>query len=87
MTIVRNIPRSNGGRPNQTVNGVLKNIPDGWLVVPEELEAAARAYLPWLNIEVQDGVIVGVSENVEARAAFEAALAEENDEEDEADGN
>lgn len=36
-------------------------IPDGWILVPPELEAKARSLLPFINLHIEDGVLVDVS--------------------------
>ncbi len=72
MLIVRLEPCENGALPNQTIYPALPEIPEGWAVVPPELEERAAELLPWVRPEVKDGKIVGVSDNAEARAAAEA---------------
>lgn len=82
MTIIRIEPYENGAHANQTINGTLSAVPEGWAVVPPELEAAAASYMPWVRLAAADGVVTSLTLNEAARAAFEATL--ENEEEVEA---
>lgn len=78
MLIVKTTPNANGSLDNQLCNFALPEIPEGWAVVPPELEQQALELLPWATLEVEDGKIVGVSDNVEARAAAATQLPVEN---------
>lgn len=62
MLIVKLEAGQNATRANQVIIPALKHIPEGWAVVPPELEAEALALLPWLTLEVHDGVITGVGD-------------------------
>lgn len=72
MLIIRLNPENNGSYSNQLCNFTLPEIPQGWAVVPPELEQQALELLPWVTLELEGGVIVGVSDNAEARAAAAA---------------
>ena len=37
MRIVEIIALDNGGHRNQTINGILPTIPDGWAVIPDDM--------------------------------------------------
>ena len=51
-------PYSNGAHENELIS---KIAPDGWVLVPPELEAKARSLLPFINLHIEDGVLVDVS--------------------------
>lgn len=72
MLIVKKSTNQNGTHDNQLCNFTLPQIPEGWAVVPPELEAQTLELLPWITLEMEDGAIVGVSDNAEARAAAAA---------------
>lgn len=55
-------PYSNGAHENELIS---KIAPDGWVLVPPELEAEALSYLPFINLDIQDGVLVGVSQGTQ----------------------
>lgn len=67
MLIVEIPALLNGAHHNQTCDSITP--PDGWAVVPPELEEQAEALLPFVTLSVLDGVITAVSDNTEARAA------------------
>lgn len=69
MLIIKLNPENNGAHSNQACNFTLPEIPEGWAVVPPELEAQTLELLPWVTLELEDGVIIGISDNAEARAA------------------
>lgn len=60
MTIIKIEPYENGAHANQTSNMTV--VPDGWAVVPPHLEAQARGFLPFIDLTVEDGKIVGVAQ-------------------------
>lgn len=72
MLIVKLEAAENGARGNQVITPALERVPEGWAAVPPELETEALELLPWITLEVRDGVITGVGDNARAR---EAALA------------
>ena len=82
MTIIKIEPCDNGAHANQTKNGVFKTVPDGWAPVPAELEASTRAYLPWVSLTVENGAITEVSEDTDAKSAWEAYMASLEEDED-----
>ena len=89
MLIVKLEANSNGTRANQQLDFPLRTIPEGYAVIPENLEDEAKRYLPWLEIETNaEGKVIGVSENTAAKEAFleelakqEAAEGEDNEDE------
>ena len=80
MLIVSLKAGANGARGNQLIYPALDSIPEGWAVVPPELEAEALEFLPWMTVEAQDGVITGIGDDAAARAAAEAADREDTGE-------
>lgn len=77
MLLVKKMANANGSHANQYCNFGLPTIPEGWAAVPPELEQQTLELLPWVTLEVEDGEIVGVSDNAEARAAAAADPAPE----------
>jgi hypothetical protein len=71
MTIVKLTPDSNGAHKNQTSN--ISVLPEGWAIVPDNLISAWELYKPFVTISLDDGQIVGIEDNPEARAACESA--------------
>lgn len=61
MLMVEIKPLENGAHRNQMGSNDVA-IPDGWAVVPENLEMEARSYLPFVDLTVMDGEIVSVSQ-------------------------
>lgn len=53
-------PLHNGAHRNQRGEGFL--VPEGWAIVPEELEQEAILYLPFIQLTVERGVITGVAQ-------------------------
>ena len=70
MLIIEITAQNNGAHRNQSGHG---NIPDGWVLVPPELEAEARSYLPFIDLDIQDGVLVGVSQGTQIISPEETA--------------
>lgn len=62
MRIIEIEALSNGGHRNQTINGGLSNIPHGWAVIPDDMEIPAT--FPFVNIEVEDGVVTAMTEGI-----------------------
>ena len=58
--LIIEIAATNGAHRNQT--GSFGIIPDGWAIVPPELEAEAMGYLPYIDLTVSDGVITAVAQ-------------------------
>ena len=42
--------------------GNFSAVPDGWAIVPLELEAEAMGYLPYIDLTVSDGVVTAVAQ-------------------------
>lgn len=79
MLIVRLEAGENGARGNQVIYPALERVPEGWAVVPPELEEEALRFLPWMTLTVVDGAITGIGDDVEARAAARALSRDGND--------
>jgi hypothetical protein len=60
MIIIETTALENGAHRNQT--GDALTVPDGWIAVPEELEAEAMGYLPYIDMTVSDGAITAVAQ-------------------------
>ena len=58
--LIIEIAATNGAHRNQTGN--FSAVPDGWAIVPLELEAEAMGYLPYIDLTVSDGVITAVAQ-------------------------
>jgi hypothetical protein len=61
MLIVELQAQSNGARGNMRYDLDAPPVPEGWAAVPEELEEKALAYLPFLELTVEAGVITAVA--------------------------
>lgn len=62
MLIIEITPLHNGAHRNQS--GIFIRPPGGWAVVPPALEAEAQTYLPFIDLTVEDGKIIGVARGV-----------------------
>ena len=64
MLIVELESRANGARGNMRYNAVPEDFtpPEGWAVVPENLEEEALGYLPFIELTVEDGAITAVAQ-------------------------
>lgn len=62
MLIIELAPFSNGAHRNQI--GTLMRPPEGWAIVPPELEDEAKGYLPFIDLTVEDGKITAVAQGV-----------------------
>lgn len=60
MQIIEIAALSNGAHRNQT--GDFRTIPEGWAVVPEEMEIPET--FPFVNIETEDGVVTSMTAGV-----------------------
>ena len=60
MLIIKIEPQENGAHANQSGN--FTKVPDGWLAVPPELEHEAAAYLPFILLTIEDGIITAVAQ-------------------------
>jgi len=61
MIIVETQALENGAHRNQ-ITGASFKAPEGWILVPEELEVDVMLYLPFIVLEIEDGVLIGVSQ-------------------------
>lgn len=61
MLIIELNPLKNGAHRNQTWDAFV-DVPEGWAEVPEELEAEAFGYLPFIRLTVENGSITGVEQ-------------------------
>lgn len=57
MQIIEITALPNGAHRNQT--GDFRTIPEGWAVVPEEMEIPET--FPFVNIEAEDGVVTSMT--------------------------
>ena len=62
MKIIEIQALSNGAHRNQ--NGALSSVPDGWAVIPEDMEIPST--FPFVDITVEDGVVTEMTANQEA---------------------
>ena len=62
MRIIEIEVLSKGGHKNQTIDGVLYNIPQGWAVIPDDMEIPAT--FPFVNIEVENGIVTAMTEGI-----------------------
>ncbi len=68
MIIINKTPLQNGAYQNQISSDELP-IPDGWVAIPNELEDIALQFLPFLDITIEGGVIISITENSAAKNA------------------
>lgn len=61
MRLIEIEPLSNGGHRNQTITR-LSSIPEGWAVVPEDMEIPDT--FPFVNIEVENGILTAMTAGV-----------------------
>lgn len=71
MVILKLIPEVNGTHDNQS--GADLPVPEGWAQIPDIFMPVWEQYKPFVILTVEDGVITGMADNPEARAAQEAA--------------
>lgn len=62
MTIVKIEQNSNGSHNNQTTSMPLPEIPEGWAVIPEDMDIPST--FPFINIEVEGQVVTAISPGV-----------------------
>lgn len=60
MLIVELVPQSNGARRNQM--GRNCPVPDGWVQIPAAMEQEAAAYLPFLDLTIENGRVTAVAQ-------------------------
>ena len=58
--LIIEIAATTAAHRNQTGN--FSAVPDGWAIVPLELEAEAMGYLPYIDLTVSDGVVTAVAQ-------------------------
>lgn len=63
MFIIEIAALENGAHRNQ-ISSAKMPVPNGWVEVPAELEAEAKSYLPFIELTVEDGVLVAVAQGV-----------------------
>lgn len=68
MLIVKLETEESGARPNQIIYPALDTLPEGWVAIPQRLEAKALALLPWMTLKLRRGAVTGVGDNDIARA-------------------
>ena len=61
MLIIEIAALENGAHRNDRLDS-FKNIPDGWAIVPAEIEIPDT--FPFVNIEVEDGVVTSMTAGV-----------------------
>ena len=61
MRIIEINQLENGAHCNQTISSLM-TIPEGWAVIPEDMEIPST--FPFVNIEVEDGVVTAMTEGV-----------------------
>lgn len=68
MLIVKMEVESNGAHAGQQINANIPS-PEGYVVIPQHLEAATLPLLPWVKLTVEDGIVIAVEDDVESRNA------------------
>ncbi len=63
MLIIELTALENGAHRNQWTDASVTP-PEGWAAVPVELESEANTYLPFIELTVEEGEIVGVAQGV-----------------------
>lgn len=75
MLIVKLETEENGTRANQVIYPALDTPPEGWVGIPQKLEAKALRLLPWMTLRLRGGVVTGVGDDDVGRAAAEKLAA------------
>lgn len=66
-------PNENGTINEETNSHFeVQGIPEGWVVLPDELLATWNTYKPFVTLTVVDSAITAIADNPTARAAQEA---------------
>lgn len=60
MRIIEIVALNNGAHRNQNVS--LSKVPEGWAMIPDDMEIPST--FPFVDIEVEDGVVVSMTEGV-----------------------
>lgn len=58
MHIIEIAPLDNGAHRNQNGNGNFRTIPDGWAVIPDDMEIPST--FPFIDIEVEGQVVTSM---------------------------
>ena len=61
MTIIQIEALDTGQHPIQSQSGRTSCWLEGWVEVPEHLESAVWDSLGWCDLDIQDGVLVGIT--------------------------
>ena len=61
MTIIQIEALNTGQHPIQSQSGRTSCWLEGWVEVPENLESAVWDSLGWCDLDIQDGVLVGIT--------------------------
>lgn len=61
MIIVEIDAQDNGAHRNQ-IGKDIRTIPDGWAAIPKEFEEKALSCLPFICLNVEDGIITGIEQ-------------------------
>lgn len=61
MTIIEILARENGSRNIQSRHGAARVWEDGYIEVPAHLEAAVWATYGWCDLQIEEGVLVGIT--------------------------
>lgn len=62
MILIKILPNEEGGHNNKTVFGDKHRIPDGWAVIPDDMEIPKT--FPFVNIEVDGQVVTSMTAGV-----------------------
>ena len=62
MTIIQIEALDTGQHPIQSQSGSTSCWLEGWVEVPEHLESAVWDSLGWCDLDIQDGVLVGITQ-------------------------
>lgn len=62
MTIIQIKAQSNGAHANQSTTTPLLEIPEGWAVIPEDLEIPST--FPFIDVEVDGQVVTSISPGI-----------------------
>lgn len=60
--IIEIIALENGAHRNQM--GKLNHVPEGWIAVPSKLEEKAKGFLPFINLKIENGILIDVMQGI-----------------------
>lgn len=60
----------NGAHRNQM--GKMVTVPDGWIAVPTELEEKAKCFLPFINLKIENGILIDVEQGIVPEPTWES---------------